>query len=240
MKVIHAHGTPLSNLGWKMDRIHEYLRWQSVWTGRPLETLDRIITKPFQRTIPNVSESELLKIEQEVIHIEFPDSYLNLRWKNLGIFNYFTYETDFEFIFNTTTSSMLKPYALYEVVSSFCSSDLVYAGARAYSGANFAAGNNRLLSRSSAQLLLEHYHRLDPAIIEDKAIGIFFEEFGVPFVELPSLNVSSFSELGSTNFNEYLKSNFHIRVKSGTFKNRNDVELMKAVYKKLNEAGGII
>ena len=240
MKIIHMHGTPLSKVGWKIDRIHERIRWKNVWVAKPLEYIDRIVTLPFRAYIPKIQKSKLLVLEQEVIQVKFPDSYLNMVWKNLALWRYFISKTDYDFLFFTTTSSLIKPFALSELISRFDPNDSIYAGVRPYKGANFAAGNNRLLSRPAAQLLLDKRLLLDPAIIEDKGIGLAFERLGVSFIELPSLNITSVDETKSPDFTNKLNANFHIRVKSGTFTNRDDVELMNIVYSKLNALGGPI
>jgi glycosyltransferase involved in cell wall biosynthesis len=238
VKVIHLHGTPLSPIGWKLDRLHEKIRWTNKWVARPLAWLDRFLLLPFRWYIPKISRSELLEIEQKVLHVHFPDSYLNFHWKFLALLKYFLEETDFDFIFSTTTSSMIKPFALQRLVSEFSPEKIIYAGVKPYDGANFAAGNNRLLSRSTVKLIIKSRWRIDPGTIEDKAIGDLLFKLGVQFIELPSLNITDKEGLKSPKLIEDLISNFHIRVKSGTFEERGDVLLMHAIEQRLNEIGG--
>jgi hypothetical protein len=134
---------------------------------------------------------------------------------------------------------MVKPEILLERIFSLPENQPIYAGVKAYAGANFAAGNCRLLSRSAAILVLQNCRHFDAGYIEDRAMGNLMEKIGIPFIELPSLNISSIEELDRTS-DKTMKRNFHIRVKSGTFKNRNDVALMQAVFKIINDNGGEI
>jgi hypothetical protein len=55
VKVIHLHGTPLSPIGWKLDRLHEKIRWTNKWVARPLAWLDRFLLLPFRWYIPKIS-----------------------------------------------------------------------------------------------------------------------------------------------------------------------------------------
>jgi hypothetical protein len=240
MKVIHFHGTPLSFLGWKLDRLHEKIRWTNRWVALPLAWFDRIIALPFKFYIPKIEKSTLLKVEEETFQTHFPDAYLTFQWKFISILKYFFDQTDFDYIFSTTTSSMIKPFALKRLVSKFNNTQPIYAGVKAYNGANFAAGNNRLLSRSAVDLVLKNRSKIDPGTIEDKALGELMHALQIPFIELPSLNITTTEQLNSPNIEEEMKRNFHIRVKSGTFENRNDVALMQAVFKRINDSGGEI
>ena len=60
VKVIHLHGTPLTPIGWKLDRLHEKIRWTNRWVAMPLAWLDRFLLLPFRWYIPKISRSELL------------------------------------------------------------------------------------------------------------------------------------------------------------------------------------
>ena len=89
------------------------------------------------------------------------------------------------------------------------------------------------MSRTAATSLLNH-----PGTIEDQAFGELFSKLGVQFIELPSLNITEYEGLNSPTLTEDLISNFHIRVKSGTFEEREDVLLMHAIEQRFSEIGG--
>lgn len=240
MQVIHSHGTPVKKFGQLIDKFHEKCRWTNRWTALGLEYLDRGLAFPFKNFIPRVSNSELLVIEQESIHVHIPDTYFTQAWQNLAIFNHFLNKTDADFLFSTTTSSLIKPKSLQLAVKKFDLSLPVYAGVIPYEGARFAAGNNRLLSRKAIELIMKNRNQLNFGKIEDLGIGNLLSTLGVPLVGMPSLHISSFSELDDAERSGRIESNFHIRVKSGPLQKRNDVALMKEIFLRVEKSGGLL
>jgi hypothetical protein len=231
IQVVHFHSTKLGALGWKFDRLHEFLRWKNKWFAYVLQIFDRLVGFPLMFYVPSYSRSEKLDTTDLAVHIHFPDSYQFMRWKDLSVLKYFVTETNADFIFMSTTSSYLLPHKLLEVIQAF-PMNKVYAGVDPYNGANFAAGNNRLISRDVANLILKHRIRFDPGVIEDRAMGEMLTRMKIEFKPLPSLHVTSEDELDGTP-NSKLMSHFHIRVKSGAFHKRNDVSLMRAVHRRV-------
>lgn len=235
IKIVHFHGTPVGKIGLFLDKQHERLRWNSRWSAIFQRGIDRSLALPFKSYIPKVTDSSLLNIEQNALHVHIPDTYFTQSWQNLAWYKYFIEETSFDFVFSTTTSSLIKPHTLFSMVSKFEAEYPVYAGHRPYEGANFAAGNNRLLSRTAVELMLSNRHKLDFGEIEDVGIGTLMSRLGVPFMELPSLHISSFRQFEEKK--DLINSNFHIRVKSGTLQKRKDVQIMQEVFKYINEEG---
>ena len=231
MQVVHFHSTKLGALGWKFDRLHEFLRWKNKWFAYVLQIFDRLVGFPLMLYIPSYSRSEKLVTTDPAVHIHFPDSYQFMRWKDLSVLKYFVTETNADFIFMSTTSSYLLPHKLLEMIQTF-PMNKIYAGVNPYDGANFAAGNSRLISRDVAKLILKHRIRFDPGVIEDRAMGEMLTKMKIEFKPLPSLHVTSEDELDGTP-NSKLMSYFHIRVKSGVFLKRNDVSLMRAVHRRI-------
>ena len=235
IKVIHLHGTPVPGIGQYLDQLHERARWGSRWTALLQRNFDRILSLPFRKYIPKVTPSKLLEIEQESIHVHIPDIYFTQIWQDFAWLKFFLEETKYDFLFSTTTSSLIKPKSLSRVVSSLDFSRPIYAGFKPHPGIDFAAGNNRLLSRPAAELILSNRHKLDFGIIEDVAIGTLASKLGIPFTQLPSLHITSIPDLQEKI--NLIHSNFHIRVKSGSMNNRNDVKLMQEVFRIVNETG---
>lgn len=233
LEVVHFHATKLGSLGWKIDRLHEFLRWKNKWFAYALQIFDRIVGFPLLLFVPSYSRSRKLGTTDLAVHIHFPDSYQFMRWKDLAVLKYFVTETTAEFIFMSTTSSYLLPHKLIEVIQTF-PMNKVYAGVNPYDGADFAAGNNRLISRDVAELILKNRRKFDPGVIEDRAMGEMLSRMNINFKPLPSLHLKSEAELSGTSNCELL-SHFHIRVKSGFFHKRNDVSLMRAVHRRILE-----
>ena len=69
-------------------------------------------------------------------------------------------------------------------------------------------------------------------------MGHFMNEKGFSFTNLKSLDIGSITEL-ETLTDDTLKETIHFRVKSGSLLKRNDVAIMMALHKKLQELDAI-
>lgn len=230
VSIIHFHGSPVGTLGWKFDRIHEWIRWHNRWFSLFLRWMDRFRSIPFLLYIPKISKSKLLHARHPSLHIHFPDTYQNVRWKDLAVLNYFVKERTEDFIFFTTTSSYVVSKHLLKVIKEIKTDDF-YGGVIPYSGATFAAGNNRILSRSVAVKVLENKILFDPGYIEDVAMGRALSKLKIELIALPSINLNTIEDVKSLNASDY-DQNYHFRVKSGTFKKRGDVSIMNALHQR--------
>jgi hypothetical protein len=231
VSTIHYHGTPVGKIGWKLDRLHEWLRWKNRWFATFLRLIDRIRGIPLLLFIPRITSSKELVTNLPALHIHFPDTYQNVRWKDLAILNYFINERKEDFILFTTTSSYIHYDHLLKSVSSFNAQNF-YGGVVPYQGANFAAGNNRLISRSAAETLLRHRSYFDPGYIEDVAMGKAFERLKIKLVPLPSWNFTDIQGVRTLTKQNFL-DHYHFRMKSGSSKNRLDVSIMLCLHDKI-------
>lgn len=233
----HFHGIPGGKSVMNFDRLHERIRWTNRWVAAPLRILDNLCGFPIRNYIPTQKNSNHLHLQHPVTQINFLDIYATMKWKDLSILDYFLRNSDCDFIFMTTTSSYIRPRKLMEIVSSLPRQG-VYAGAVAYEGANFAAGNNRLFSRDTAEAIVTFRRKLACGTIEDLAIGNLCAEIGFKLIELPKINISSMDELHSLSDKD-LESNFHFRLKSGTIDDRNDVPIMRELHRRVRLIDGI-
>jgi len=233
--LVHFHGSPLKPFGLVWDRNHEYLRWKNRWFAALLARLDSIIGYPFLSFIPKIQVSEKLHPSSPAFEVRFPDLYQFLRWKDLAVLKYFVEETNCEYIFMTTNNSYVNFSKLKKQVSVLPETSF-YGGAKAYEGAEFAAGNNRLISRDVAQLILKHRKKFSLGLIEDSAMGKLVKSLNIDFIPLPSLVVGSLEILSQTS-DLALKEHFHFRVKSGSLSSRNDVQIMTSLHNRLINLG---
>ncbi|CAN2231056.1 hypothetical protein [Candidatus Planktophila dulcis] len=231
VSTIHYHGSPVGKIGWKLDRLHEWLRWKNRWFATFLRLIDRIRGVPLLLFIPRISTSKEIKSSHLALHIHFPDTYQNVRWKDLAILNYFINERSEDFILFTTTSSYIHYAHLIERVSGLDAQDF-YGGVVPYEGAKFVAGNNRLISRSAVVKLLNHRSYFDPGYIEDVAMGKAFERLKIKLDSLPSWNFTDIQGVETLTEEIFLK-NYHFRMKSGSFGNRLDVPIMLSLHNKI-------
>jgi hypothetical protein len=202
----------------------------------PLRKFDQILGFPLRNHIPKQTISRRLKLTHPVIEINFIDIYSTMKWKDLAILEYFYKHSSSNYLFMTTTSSYVRPAKLIEKLTELPKNEL-YAGAVAYSGADFAAGNNRLLSRDVVKRILEMRRWLDCGVIEDVALGNLCRILGFSLIELPKINISSLEELNQISDID-LESNFHFRLKSGTIGKRNDTQLMIELHKRFEVIDG--
>jgi len=227
----HYHGIPGKNVVIAFDKLHERIRWTNRWIAKPLNICDEFLGIPFRNFIPSQKTSDRLNLQDPVTQINFIDIYATMKWKDMAIFQNFLENSSSDFLFMTTTSSYVRPAKLIEVISKFPKSG-IYAGAVAYPGANFAAGNNRLFSRDVVKKILEARRDLSCGTIEDLAIGKLCEKLGFKLIELPKINITSLRELEEIS-DEQISENFHFRLKSGTINNRDDVTIMHELHRRV-------
>lgn len=230
-EVIHFHGKKGGALVSVYDKLHEKIRWTNRWVATPLRWFDEILGFPLRSYIPRTTKSQHLDLVDESIQIEFLDIYATMRWKDLAILDHFYNKTDANYLFMTTTSSYLRPHKLMDVINSLPVHGL-YAGAVAYQGARFAAGNNRLYSRDVVKRILEGRRSLRCGVIEDLALGNLCNSLGIQMIELPKRNIGSLEELEIISDQE-LQKQFHFRLTSGTRANRQDVKIMNDLHNRM-------
>jgi hypothetical protein len=166
-----------------------------------------------------------------VFEVRFPDSYQFLRWKDLAVLKYFLEQTSCEYVYIITNNSYLNFNNLKKLVRDTPQTEF-YGGTKAYEGAEFAAGNSRLISRDVAQLIVKNKGKFSLGLIEDAAMGKLVKSLNLVFTPLPSLIVNSVE--GLAQFSDFeLKEHFHFRVKSGSMTSRNDVQIMSKLHERL-------
>jgi hypothetical protein len=235
-EVIHFHGKKGGPLISFYDKLHEKLRWTNRWVATPLRWFDEIIGFPIRSFIPGTTASQHLALPDKSIQIDFTDVYATMKWKDLAVLDYFYNHTHANFLFMTTTSSYLRPQKLMERVATLPTRGL-YAGALAYPGANFAAGNNRLFSRDVVKRILEARRSLRCGVIEDLALGNLCAELDIQMIELPKRNISSIAELELISDQE-LRKEFHFKLTSGKRENRQDVRIMNELHNRIRAIDG--
>ena len=229
-EVIHFHGSPIGRLGLLLDKWHERIRWSNRIANALLKIFDFVISLPFLAWVPGSEESKLLYLKHKVIHVRFPDAYLTVRWKVKGIFKFVLQNYDFDYVFVTTSSSYIRPQKLLEVLQD-SSRTRFLGGAKAYAGASFVAGSNRILSRDLVEYLVQQPASYMPHIIEDVSMSRSLTRLGVQLKFQPHLDISSLSALDLVTDDE-LALNYHLRLKSGPLSQRNDVAIMKALHQR--------
>jgi hypothetical protein len=237
MTILHFHGRKLGTFGLFMDRRHEAIRWTNKYFSFPLSLVDGFLGYPFKNFVPSYFPSNELKTKHLAIKINFPDAYVTVRWKILGLFEYFLNETSCNYLMLTTSSSYINTRILENFVNSLPENG-VYVGSLSYPGARFVSGSNRILSRDVVEVLYENRMSWKIGTIEDLELGRLIKlHLNINATTVPIVNIESLEQLENLD-PKILYSNYHFRLKSGTLKNRNDVQIMEALHKKLLNIGG--
>lgn len=236
-ELVHFHGLPLKTLGSFWDRLHEHLRWKNRWFAAPLAWMDTLVGYPILLFIPKIRLSLKLQTTLPAFEVCFPDSYQFLRWKGLAILKYFLEQTQSDYLFITTNNSYVNFNNLKKLVSELPLTEF-YGGAKAYDGAEFAAGNSRLISRDVAQLIIKNRGDFSLGLIEDSAMGKLIKSLNLEFTPLPTLIIETTERLPQISDQE-LKQHFHFRVKSGLMTSRNDVQIMTSLHERLVKLGEV-
>lgn len=234
IKVIHFYGIVGGRLIRNLDSLHEKLRWHSRITNVTLRIFDRLVSWPILNWVPSAQPSKMLDSKQSEIQCKVIDTFFTLRWKQLAAYRYIQKNYDFDFLYETNTSSYVEPIKLLEKVK-LNQTPFLYAGNKPYPKANFFSGANRLMSYGALSQLMSKRYKWDPSLLEDVGIGKVFENLDVEILELPSLvltNIREVNELTQSNINFH----HHYRLKSFQADKRNDVELMKRLHSRIKNA----
>jgi hypothetical protein len=233
-EVLHLHATPGGNMLQVFDRWHEKVRWtRSRSISLLLNIFDYLITFLFVAWTPRVSKSNLIKLRDPAIHVHVKDIYLTIPWKLLAMYKYALNNYEFDYLFRTTSASYVRAMELSKVCEAL-PREKYYGGAIAYEGARFAAGNNILMSRDLVERIAMKKTVANPTIIEDVSLGNYMNSIGVKLSPLPQINIDSIEKMNYIS-DEELMSNFHFRLKSGTMKKRNDVEIMHVLHERISK-----
>ena len=231
LEILHFHGTPVGTLLKALDKAHEKIRWSNRFAHRTQALIDNLFLSPWKAYVPKSEVSKLLITRQKAIHVRFPDIYLTLRWKLLGMIRYFLEHTSHDFLFITTTASYINLKVLSVKVENLKPEELYYGG-KPYEGAAFILGSHRIISRDVATKILSMKSLWPASTIEDVALGKLLAKSGIEPSFTPLNNISTLEELDSKS-DEFLRENYHFRLKAGPNIQRGDVKIMTALHNRL-------
>lgn len=170
------------------------------------------------------------QVNKNEINVAVPEDLRHMGVKVLASLE-FLLGQGYEWIYRTTTSSVINIPALVEAINSLGSGVKgVVAGSIAYrpDSHNFIVGSNLLLNYHSARWIVKNRRKWDHSLMDDVALGRLVS--GV--FDLKNLSSESFSDLDqvSTFSPALLKKSIQFRCKSSDIPRR-DADIMKAVYR---------
>ena len=236
--IVNVSGLPMGRFLTKVDQVHErqrYRRFVGKWQGR----LDYLFVPWLNRNIPEWNELNTKDIHE--IRIETVASYLFAGRRLIGTLNWFVKETDYEFIFLTTTSSFLNLGLLSKKIEQFNPSEYVYMGQLlGDKPKQFVSGAGQLLSRATAELVLRNFKKFPQEMLNDAALGSLLRELNIKPTDHPWLWLRSEKEVKDLRL-EDVRDVFHFRTK--TFEpQRNDATIMRSLHEclvKMNQEGDV-
>ncbi|KGA11130.1 MAG: hypothetical protein GM48_0145 [actinobacterium acIB-AMD-7] len=231
-EIFYAHGNVYGGIGKLFDNFREHIRLRHGYISKLLGLFERIIFFPFMNYIPKykiiVKESGVPDLQ-----IQMPDFYITLRWKLLVILDYFINKTDKDYILITTTSSYIRFDILIKYLSKLPKNNL-YFGSFPWVGAKFISGSNRLISRDVAKKILTNRKLWRPDIIEDVEMGNLLQSIGIHPLGKPLVNLDTMAQVNSVPL-KVLNKNYHFRLKSGSRKNRLDIQIMNSLHERITK-----
>ena len=231
-EIFYAHGNMYGSIGKLFDNFREYIRLKHGYTSKLLGLFERIIFFPFMNYLPKYKIIEKDSKAAD-LQIQMPDFYITLRWKLLVILNYFINETDKDYILITTTSSYIRFDILIKYLSKLPKYNLYY-GSLPWAGAKFISGSNRLISRDVAKKILINRKAWRPDIIEDVEMGNLLQSIGIHPLGTPLVNINSMAQVSSVP-SKVLNENYHFRLKSGSRKDRLDIQIMNSLHGRITK-----
>jgi hypothetical protein len=227
--IVNVSGIPMGNL-WKFfDAFHEKKRYSEKcgkWQGR----LDYLFVPWLRRNLPTWEKLPSSQIDE--IQIRTNSSYIFAGRRLLGTINWFFRETNYDFLFLTTTSSLINLRLLEKQISEFAPSQPIYAGHILGKVPNeFVSGAGQLLNRKTAELVLQNYRKFPHQMLNDAALGLHLRNHGVQPLEIQWCWVDSKKQVEDLRLID-LKQTMHYRVKTSTVP-RQDEKVMKLLHEKL-------
>jgi hypothetical protein len=232
-KIINFFGRKPNRCTRTFDRIHEAMRWSNRYLAGALRVIDGFFFWPLVYFDPKLRRDDNYASEHSTYTVNFIDTFVTYRWKILSLIQYFLEETEFDYLYVTSSSSYIRPKVLIDFVDSLPDTK-VYLGPLPYEGADFVSGSSRLISRDVAELLWKHRRDFQFSLIEDKAMAKLLHELNVhpSFVNL--VNITSVQEANEFEVEDF-KKNYHFRLKTIVEGARADVQVMRALHAKFGD-----
>lgn len=124
----------------------------------------------------NVTE---LKIDEDRIYLPHPEGFINMGRKTISVIEYILNTYDFNYIFKTNTSSYIDLQLLNKYASTKPKEKLYNGIIGNHDGIRFVSGCGVLMSKDVAKLFVENKQDVNHDIIEDVAMGLFFQKYNI-------------------------------------------------------------
>jgi len=229
VEIVNASGIRLGNLWKRFDAFHERKRYSKrfgLWQGRFdyffIPWLIRNITPSRELAPSSIREIQFLT----------NSSLIFAGRRLIGTMNWFLKETDYEFMFMTSTSSLINVNQIIKHISGFRRDTPIYAGHLLGDfPEKFVTGAGQLINRETAKIVVSNFRQFPHQMLNDVALGFLLRKNGVEPIGIPWTWCKSVDEVLELS-DENLSSTMHFRCKTSS-NPRTDSEIMTALHHRL-------
>jgi len=231
-QIKHCHAIPVSPILRKIDSWFWNLKWDKTF-GKTAIAIEIVIKASFRIFQGDLKKAKLANSNFETLVLRMPDLDFLMNYKSFAILTG-TLKLDYDFVVLTTSSSYINLKLLKKEVSKLPRHSLVAGRILEQNGIKFASGSFRVFSRDIVETILSKKRAYSKWRPDDLAYGFLLNGVNpeINYLSLPSIDIDSVDKINSLSDTD-LKSMIHFRLKSGTQKNRNDIELMHLLHKRL-------
>ncbi len=234
-RIHHVYARPVGAIAQSLDDLYWKLRWHRL-PGKAIILFEVLRSKILLSSKPKIIYPKNSYTTQDVL-IDMPDLYFHSNLKSLAIHRHVAKSAK-KFVVLTTSSSYINEKNLMKEIEKLPAQKVI-GGRIVFSGdKKFISGSFRLYTPDVLRETLANLKGYRSWLAEDLALGHLMDQKGFNFTSLKSLDIGSIGELESLTDN-MLKETVHFRVKSGSLQKRNDVAIMMALHKRLQELDAI-
>ncbi len=234
-RIRHIYARPAGPILKSLDEFYWKLRWSRL-PGKAIIVFEVLRSRILLLLRPKIISPQNAYTKQDVL-INIPDLYFNSNVKSIAIHRLAAASTK-NFVVLTTTSSYINEKILQKELERLPREKVIGGRVVKSKEKTFTSGSFRFYTPDVLFETMANLKGYRSWLAEDLAMGHFMNEKGFIFTNLKSLDIGSITELEKLT-DDTLKETIHFRVKSGSLLKRNDVAIMMALHKKLQELDAI-
>ena len=234
-RVRHIYARPIWPLFQSLDKFYWTLRWSKL-PGTFIMLIEVLLSRIVRLLRPGIISPKKSYTKQDVL-INMPDLFMLSNVKSIAMHRLAAASTK-DFVVFTTTSSYINEKLLKRELERLPRKSTIGGRVVLSREKKFMSGSFRLYTPDVLTETMQNLKKYRTWLAEDLAMGHLMNELGFNFTSLKSLDIGSMNELESLTDN-VLKETVHFRVKSGLLLKRNDVAIMLALHKKLQDLDAI-
>jgi hypothetical protein len=234
VKVINFQSKSAPFIVHKYNYFHEKNRYRKK-IGYLQGLFDKIVTRFISRNTPDWIFNE----KTNLLSVNSWSTYQLIGRRYAALYEWFLRDTDYDFLFTTTTSCYINKGNLLSFVQELSPHEPVNSGylMPENESVQFVSGAGRLYSRKTVELIRSNWKKYEHNNLEDVAHSDFLRKLGVFPKSLPRIELQRPEDVFELTKLD-LSTNFFYRCKSSDFP-RKDVEIMQNLHLQFQKIGQI-